>query len=407
MLARCFMVITFLAVSTCPGISGRPNVAPTIRVDGHPEAVVTIKCGDGGKAGVVVYWHTPVGPFHLPGLHTELNLVHVRQDGSLVVHNLSDLHQGLYYCLLQHDNGGSTLFPYELHVQAKDGKRGPRSRRALRKHEAVSDKVFVAAVTTAVLLTFVFGFSAGALSRTPLLRCLRAITKRRRSPRQHRPDITMTTLTNCPSSPSSPSSSSSLSSLCPPAKPQRRFQDKRSQDEKEEDNPAAAYLETCDHVDDEKGRIALRGGSKGEEGRRWRSMEEEKEEHEVPSYDGMMEKNEKDQNEDDRKNRNDDEDERKNKREDGDENIISQSSQSDNDNQNQEVESFPHPRLSRVIRVYQYDQDGRRYSHLPDPEPAPTARTKQRSISLSHLNAIMDAASAGPMDTPPLPKDTL
>ncbi|KAM9811908.1 uncharacterized protein ACBT44_011325 isoform 3-T3 [Syngnathus typhle] len=358
MLARCFMVITFLAVSTCPGISGRPNVAPTIRVDGHPEAVVTIKCGDGGKAaGVVVYWHTPVGPFHLPGLHTELNLVHVRQDGSLVVHNLSDLHQ--------------------------------------------------AAVTTAVLLTFVFGFSAGALSRTPLLRCLRAITKRRRSPRQHRPDITMTTLTNCPSSPSSPSSSSSLSSLCPPAKPQRRFQDKRSQDEKEEDNPAAAYLETCDHVDDEKGRIALRGGSKGEEGRRWRSMEEEKEEHEVPSYDGMMEKNEKDQNEDDRKNRNDDEDERKNKREDGDENIISQSSQSDNDNQNQEVESFPHPRLSRVIRVYQYDQDGRRYSHLPDPEPAPTARTKQRSISLSHLNAIMDAASAGPMDTPPLPKDTL
>ncbi|XP_037123764.1 uncharacterized protein LOC119132516 isoform X2 [Syngnathus acus] len=382
MLARCFMVITFLAVSTCPGISGRPNVlmvAPTIRVDGHPQAVVTIKCGDGGKAGVVVYWHTPFGPFHSPGLHTELNPIHMRQDGSLVVHNLSDLHQGLYYCLLQHDDRGSTLFPYELHMQAKDGERGPRSRRALGKQEAVSDEVFVAAVTTAVLLTFVFGFSAGALSRTPLLRCLRAITKRRRSPRQRRPDITMTTLTNCPSSPSSPSPSSSSSSLCPPAKPQRSFRDKRSQDEKGEDNPAAAYLETCDHVDDEKGRIALRGGSKGEEGRRWRSMEEEK-------HDGMMEKNEK---------------------EDGDENIISQSSQSDNDNQNQEVESFPRPRLSRVIRVYQYDQDGRRYSHLPDPEPGPTARTKQRSISLSHLNAIMDAASAGPMDTPPLPKDTL
>lgn len=59
-------------------------------------------------------------------------------------------------------------------------------------------------------------------------------------------------------------------------------------------------------------------------------------------------------------------------------------------------------RRSRVIRLYQYDDDGQRYSHLPGPahnEPGPVPRLKQRSLSLTRLNAIMAAASAGPLDT--------
>lgn len=53
----------------------------------------------------------------------------------------------------------------------------------------------------------------------------------------------------------------------------------------------------------------------------------------------------------------------------------------------------------RVIRLYQYDEDGQRYGHLPeptahDPGPAPRPRTR----SLTRLGAIMAAASAGPPD---------
>lgn len=121
-------------------------------------------------AGVVVYWHTPFGPLFTPGLHTKQDPVHMSQDGSLVVHDLNDLHQGLYYCLLQHDDGGSALFPYQLHMHTQDGGHGSRFKRGLEKQDAVSDELFAGAVTTAVLLTFIFGFSAGALSRTKILR---------------------------------------------------------------------------------------------------------------------------------------------------------------------------------------------------------------------------------------------
>lgn len=67
------------------------------------------------------------------------------------------------------------------------------------------------------------------------------------------------------------------------------------------------------------------------------------------------------------------------------------------------TEQPPRPaRPSRVIRLYQYDEEGQRYSHVPQPppdEPGPAPRLQQRSISLTRLSAIMAAASAGPLDT--------
>lgn len=62
--------------------------------------------------------------------------------------------------------------------------------------------------------------------------------------------------------------------------------------------------------------------------------------------------------------------------------------------------SAPRP-ARRVIRLYQYDEDGQRYSHLPDPAlepPLPAPRLKPRTVSLTRLSAIMAAASAGPLD---------
>uniref|UniRef100_A0AAV2J7Z2 Uncharacterized protein n=1 Tax=Knipowitschia caucasica TaxID=637954 RepID=A0AAV2J7Z2_KNICA len=55
-------------------------------------------------------------------------------------------------------------------------------------------------------------------------------------------------------------------------------------------------------------------------------------------------------------------------------------------------------RRVRVIRVYQYDEEGQRYPHLSGaPAPAPGPTVTPRSRSLSRLHAIMSAATEGPM----------
>lgn len=77
------------------------------------------------------------------------------------------------------------MWPYELHVghnSQKDHEHSKyvqhsicgafRNRRDGGSETDVSDGQFAGAVATSVLLTFVLGFSAGALSRTHVLRCV-------------------------------------------------------------------------------------------------------------------------------------------------------------------------------------------------------------------------------------------
>lgn len=57
---------------------------------------------------------------------------------------------------------------------------------------------------------------------------------------------------------------------------------------------------------------------------------------------------------------------------------------------------------TRVIWLYQYDEEGKRYSHLPEPTmnaTCPNLRPKHRFVSLTRLNAIMAAASAELLNT--------
>ncbi|KAA8579389.1 hypothetical protein FQN60_016819 [Etheostoma spectabile] len=187
----------------------------------------------------------------------------------------SALHSGLYYCLLQDSEGGPTLWPYQVHVGPRN-QEPPRYRQRgafrvrrdagsgeERQAERVSDGQFAGAVAASVLLTFVLGFSAGALSRAHVLRCLGAVTRRLQSPRKRcRADtrdrgaeVTVTTLR--PASgvrafettrddDNETTMSSAASS--PPVKPQRSFRQKRP----EEPGETTAYLEGCDHGGDEK-----------------------------------------------------------------------------------------------------------------------------------------------------------
>lgn len=107
----------------------------------------------------------------------------MHHDESLVIPITSSVHSGLYYCLLQHTEG-ITLWSYELHVSHETQEHSKyeqaSSCEALRlrrdvgsdteRQTAVSDGKFAGAVAASVLLTFVLGFSAGALSRTHVLR---------------------------------------------------------------------------------------------------------------------------------------------------------------------------------------------------------------------------------------------
>ncbi|KAF3693354.1 hypothetical protein EXN66_Car009030 [Channa argus] len=476
---------------------GGVSVAPTCKVKGHPEEELTLHCGDGKNAGVVRYWHTPFGELQTPGFYSELDPVFLQHDRSLVITNSSGLHSGLYYCLLQHTRG-TTLWPYELLIQEHDeheqssGCAIIRFRRDLvperGKQASPSDEEFAGAVAASVLLTFVLGFSAGAVSRTHVLRCLGAITMRLRSLRQptdtvaRGSEVTMTTMPpmyqasevghawddNSVNSASMDTTMSSTASS-PPAKPQRSFKHKR-----QEQQETAAYLEGCDTMKEEEqsveeGRAAgsveenkapemgvdeakkvkreLRCSSlleedagdqskmeedkcseDGEEKEEGESREEKREcEQESKSKEDGEERREHEEeaggNEEKEGDEQGDKEDRWREGKDGekerDEDICGDSelstetetetgSETQEDTEKQgiterreaaEAALSPPTRRCRVIRLYQYDEDGRRYAHLPDSThddlvPSP----RQRSVSLSRLHTIMASALAGPLD---------
>nr|XP_046244162.1 uncharacterized protein LOC124058709 [Scatophagus argus] len=475
MLTRWLTFTAFLAGSASPGRAA-VTVAPACRVEGHPEAQLTLNCGDGTNAGVVQYWHTPFGDLHRPGFHSKLDPVFMHQDGSLVVPNASVLHGGWYYCLLQHTEG-TALWPYKLHISPdtqKNQEHGQHERRSscdafrcrrdvgseAERQAAVSDGQFAGAVTASVLLTFVLGFSAGALARTQVLRCLGAVTKRLQSPRRrrqtdtpdHDPEVTMTNLPSMynnqvfeAAQTESPISSTASS---PPAKPQRSFRTKRH-----EEQEAAAYLEGCNYMEEEEGRMeeeeekverrSLEDSSQACDGetaedeaeRKFYLLEDEgsqsetdedkfsegggdKEETKADEEESKSEeggegrrKREEEEEEDDKEKEGDD-GENMRREEDAETDTCSKDDEMDGKKQEDTMErggdlpaasSLPRPRRrSRVIRLYQYDDEGQRYCHLPDPvpdEPGPAPRLKHRSVSLTRLNAIMDTASGGPLNS--------
>ncbi|XP_034557510.1 uncharacterized protein LOC117825699 [Notolabrus celidotus] len=492
MLTRWITFTAFLAASADPASAANGQrgltVAPTCRVKGHPEGELTLRCGDEKSTGVVQYWHTPFGQLETSGFLSELDPLFVHHDGSLVVSNASSLHSGLYYCLLQHKEG-TTLWPFKLSVspnsqtdaehteQQSCGAFRYRFRRGVGSVEGrqagVSNVQFAGAVAASVLLTFVLGFSAGALSRSRVLRCLDGITRRLRSPRQNHPQAdtsdhgseVSTTLPNTYSNEAlemeevtleedsviSVTLESTVSSTAssPPAKPQRSFRQKR-----EEEPEATAYLEGCDYVKVEEKQMSVKESEEGcdgeaeeegqtsasfylsdkdrgspsgteedesedqeqrdereskEENRDSKQEEELEEGNEVEirrSSDRDGEDSTGSEEEEDNKEGEETEDEEglKEEADVNDETVSDTMAHSTSEDGEEEPSTSPpsRGRRSRVIRLYQYDEDGQRYGHLPDPkpdEPGPNPRLKQRSLSLTRLNAIMAAASGGPLDT--------
>ncbi|XP_028321091.1 high mobility group nucleosome-binding domain-containing protein 5-like [Gouania willdenowi] len=472
----CWLTIAALLMHSGAAAGGQPTVtlAPPYRVKGQPGVELTLNCGDGNNSrGVVKFWNTPFGAVHTAvSVHAaHLEPVLLQQDGSLLLPNISSAHSGLYYCLLE-EGGARTLRPTVLNI-------GTRTRTRTSSVPGVPQSHYIAAIASSVLLSFMLGFSSGAMSRTHVLRCLSAVAKRMRLPRRRRsysdePDrgVAMVTV---PPSETSPN---------PPTKPQRSFRH-RSTDHAVEERQTAAYLESCDHVKNEERKDAgkeeeeerkeeesrteeevdenqeegLTEEEEAEEDRKQEESqteeekeeedrkqeesqtEEEKEEEDRKQEESQTEeekeedrkqeesqtdeekeeedrkqeesqteeekeedrKQEKSQTEEEAAKRNRKDEEEGNgkgeEEEEGEEEKDTNSS-SKTETSEEEPSGFEAtPTGRRVIRLYQYDEDGRRYAHLPDPAPSdPAPRLKQRSLSLTRLNAIMATASSSPLD---------
>ncbi|XP_031651671.1 cilia- and flagella-associated protein 251 isoform X2 [Oncorhynchus kisutch] len=475
-------------------------------------------------AGVVQYWHTPFGRVQNSSLHAnQKDVISMERDGSLRIHIASPHHSGLYYCLLL-AGGQTTLTPYLLTASssqdhAVEHRRVVRSilggHAEERNVAVVSDGVFAAAVAASVVVTFLVGFSSGALSRTLLDRCVNWVRSLGQERRNHGETVSVAFRKDVEQEDEDyPASTTSVTmenvSPSPPAKPQRSFRGKHHEE--------TAYLEGCYQGRGEEGRERggeegregggeegrerggeegrERGGEevrerRGEEGRevggstdgkeKSRRVGEEKRSDSEEGREGKEGRNESDReegregkegrNESDReegregkegRNESDREEGREGKegrnesdREEGrreseegregkegrtecketesdgkiEEGGFRGDSSSDSEegsvgvregeggverqgSAGEERCSPPRPaRQSRVIRLYQYDEEGHRYSHLPNPVPmertSPAPQAKQRSLSLTRLNTIMAAATASPMDPQnPLGRDS-
>ncbi|TDH15355.1 hypothetical protein EPR50_G00030730 [Perca flavescens] len=401
MLTRWLTFTAFLAASANPerAAIGRasPAVAPTRGVKGHPGEELTLNCGDRTDTGEVQYWHTPFGEVQPSGSHGELDPVFVHPDGSLVVPNSSLLHSGLYYCLLQHPEG-ATLWPYQLHVGPEnqehpeyrqgDAFRFSRTVGSVEERQAaeVSDGQFAGAVAASVLLTFVLGFSAGALARTHVLRCLGAVATRLRSPRKRCTGVTMTTLP----------ATTTTTTTSPPNKPQRSFRQKPQVE-------TTANLEGRDHGKDGEKEETEEGGRSLTEMNKGCDVEEEEERgFYLSGEDGGSQTgrgNGKERS--DKDGRESTEEKREWRQGEVEEQQEEEEEEEEGGGGGGGGGGEPTGRRRRVLRLYQYDEDGRRFGHLPAPspdEPGPPTGLRQRSLSLTRLNAIMAAASEGPLE---------
>ncbi|XP_051813870.1 uncharacterized protein LOC110968194 isoform X2 [Acanthochromis polyacanthus] len=398
MVTSCLTVLTSWLIVTLTAAGGPTSVTvePTSSLEAPPGTQLTLTCGENNGTSELRFWHTPFGDLQGPSFHGDS--VILQPDRSLLISNSSFLHSGFYYCLMQLRKE-TKLQPYQLQVHTSGRTGGPETG-GPEKQQGVSDGLFAGAVAASVVITFVLGFSVGALTRTQVLRCFTAVTMKLKSPRRrqpdvpdHGPEVTMTTLPPMFDNQEMEIVSTTSS---PPKKPQRSFRHKR-------DEETTEYLQGCDHKQDKGSDEEMVEGSDEEKVEGSDEMVEGSDEEKAEGSDEEIEGSDETSGfymvGGDRGSEAEDSDDKKDE---AGQTAVRDSAEREA-GKNQEVKhEAPAPRPGRrVIRLYNYDEDGHRYQHLPDPapqEPSPAPRLKQRSLSLTRLNAIMATASASPLD---------
>lgn len=280
-----------------------------------------------------MWWQTPFGSFGERYKFSKNDPIET-SNGNLRISKVTLSHAGLYSCYLV-DNRGATVIPYRVNVlNDKTHKTRTRTRTAREAETSTSrysGTQFAAAVSSSVLLTFIGAFTLGAFSQPYVIKCLQR-TKARMCPRKSS-DLE-TTRANGQRLRTvfyrkNPNSEEGTVEFAPGPS---TSVEASSNIKTNQENRDGARIEG-DSVNSQV-EPSINGTSNGESG-------EDQE---------------------------------------GEEQKGGQASE--------RIVGKQPKRISRVIKLYNYDEEGNRYSHIKEPEGNPTPR--QRVMSLTRLQTIMN-----------------
>ncbi|KAJ8410805.1 hypothetical protein AAFF_G00187620 [Aldrovandia affinis] len=326
-----------------------------------------LPCGNGSVRGEAQYWQTPFGRLENSSSQDSGDPVAILRDGSVKITRATPHHAGLYYCLLAAGEG-RLILPYRVECvhSASSGALRPRKTRETEGYQetSVSGGHFVAAVTSSVVVTFLVGFALGAFSRTYLNRC-RPFRRARQQEQPNGGGEDMDTLPSQyenmtfrkgPGPEDTASTEGTVTLTVQDAHFKRVLPDSSA-------NPGRAYLDGSDSGDDG-------GESQGEK----------------EAENGVAGNGEKSK-----------------RRDQGPRGEEPEGSSKETDPGRV---SSARTSKSRVIKLYNYDEEGKKYGHVRESEDESAPRMKQRSLSLTRLNAIMSAATSPGFSKEPSQGDT-
>ncbi|KAJ8368049.1 hypothetical protein SKAU_G00080770 [Synaphobranchus kaupii] len=360
--------------SLSPGQLGcrrTPRLSQTLTADIAEGTDLRLPCGNSSDGGRAQYWHTPFGWLENSSLQGSGEPVAMLRDGSIKIARTTPYHAGLYYCLWA-AREDRVIQPYRVewaHRAVSGGARLRKTREANGDQETVSDDHFVAAVVSAVLVTFLAGFALGAFSRTYLSECFQRLRRRRQQQRRNSGGVDMATLpwqyeNNTFQKGGGPKDLSSSEAVPSASAPPADAHSRRVPTEASA-NLGVAYMEGSDsgresqgEEEAQTGAVARGGGGGGPSTRSAREPQGNDREASAEETDPASERSA-----------------RTSKR--------------------------------RVIKVYNYDEEGNKYGHVRDSQDESAPGMKQRSLSLTRLNAIMASATATGFSREPSQGDTV
>ncbi|KAJ8280447.1 hypothetical protein GJAV_G00054670 [Gymnothorax javanicus] len=314
------------------------RVSQTIAVNIMEGTDMRIPCRNGSLGGEAQYWQTPFGRLENCSTQDSWEPILTLEDGSIKISRASPYHTGLYYCLWA-AREERVIQPYKVECRHSTlpGRPRPRkTREAEEFQETVSAAHFTAAVTSSVLVTFLVGFILGSFSRTYLSRCFSRFSRR---PQPGSGGVRM--------------GNQRWQYENETYRRGGRLEDESSSEAAPtETTPPGGGHATWPYAN--QGPTYLEGSDSG------RLSQAEAPDHSMGSGGTMKPGNERD------------------------------GSPEDDD---ASKEGATRPSKRRVIKLYNYDEEGIRYSHLRAAEDESEPRTRQRTLSLTRLSAIMASAS--------------
>lgn len=295
-----------------------------------------------------MFWQTPFGSLRERYKFSTKDPIEII-NRNLRISKVTLSHTGLYSCHLV-DSRGTTVIPYRVNVlnekTHKTRKRIRTAREAKMSTIYYSDAHFAAAVSSSVLVTFIGAFILGAFSQPYIIKCLQR-TRARMCPKKSSHQETVRVGSHrlrAVFSHRKPNSEEDTVDFAPESSASIKAPSniKTNQDSKD-----GAHVEG-DSVSSnvENGINSTSNGEAGDE------LDHAKDQEGKKQNAGM-----------------------------GSETIMSKQPK----------------RLSRVIKLYNYDEDGNQYSHIKEPEDNPTPR--QRVMSLTRLQSIMNEVKSPDFST--------